>query len=135
MATAPDLDPDRLRAYQFLVFSKVEGAMTSAMVHLGDRLGLYRTMAEAGEPLTSTELASRTGLVERWVREWAYNQASAKIIQASGGVDGEEERFALTPEGVAVLATPDHEAFGMGLFHYDAHGPEAAVGVELGFEP
>ncbi len=139
--------------FSFLVFSKLEGAVTSGMIHLGDRLGLYRSMREAGVPLHSGELAERTGLHERWVREWAYNQAAARIIECD-----DDERFSLSKEAAMVLATPDHPAYGMGMFHrfpntmeslrdmpesfrtgighdYDSHGPEAAVGIERSFEP
>lgn len=146
------IDPDALKQFQFRLFTKLEGAMTSGMVHLGDRLGLYRALAEGG-PSTSAELAGRTGLVERWVREWAYNQAAAGLV----AVD-DDERFSLTPEAVAVLADSDHEAAGLGLFHqlpatmaalpaiaesfrtgighdYDSCGVEGAIGGERGFEP
>ena len=58
---------------------KLEGAITSGMIHLGDKLGLYRTVADDG-PLTTAELAAATGLDERWVREWAHNQAAAKLL-------------------------------------------------------
>ena len=148
------LDPDALKQFQFLVFTKLEGAVTAGMIHLGDQLGLYRTLADADDALTSTELAARTGLDERWVREWAFNQGAARILD----VTGEPERFSLAPEGVAVLASPDHEAFGVGMFHdlpqmlaglerlpksfrnglgfdYDSHGPESAIGMERSFEP
>jgi SAM-dependent methyltransferase len=149
-------DPDRLKLYSFSVFSQLSGAVTAGMIHLGDRLGLYSTLAATDEPLTSSELADRAGLDERWVREWAYNQAAARLIEVddSNGV----ERFSLAPEAVAVLASPDHPAFGMGMFHrfpqtmaaleampesfrsglghdYDSHGPEGAVGIERSFEP
>lgn len=146
-------DPDLLKLYSFQVFQKLEGAVTAGMIHLGDQLGLYRALADAGEPIGSAELAARTGLHERWVREWAYNQAAAKLI----GCD-EDERFSLSPEAAAVLASPDHPAFGMGMFHrlpqtmgaledmpdsfrsglghdYDAHGCQGAVGIERSFEP
>ncbi len=146
-------DPDKLKLYSFQLFTKLEGAVTSGMVHLGDQLGLYAAMNAAGEPLTSAALAERTGLDERWVREWAYNQAAAKLIEVD-----EDERFSLSPEAAAVLATPDHPAFGMGMFHrlpelmqslvlvrdsfatglgydYDSHGVEGAVGIERSFEP
>jgi ubiquinone/menaquinone biosynthesis C-methylase UbiE len=139
--------------FSFLVFSKLEGAVTSGMIHLGDKLGLYRAMSEAAAPLGSRELAERTGLHERWVREWAYNQAAARIIECD-----DDERFSLSVEAAAVLATPSHPAYGMGMFHrfpntmdslrempesfrtglghdYDSHGPEAAVGIERAFEP
>ena len=153
---APAPDPERLKAFQFLVFSKLEGATTAGMIHLGDRLGLYAALAAADAPLPAGQLAERTGLVERWVREWAYNQAAAKIVAVEG--DDGDERFSLSPEAAAVLALPEHEANGIGMFHdlpqtmralerlpesfrtglgydYDAHGPEAALGMERSFEP
>ncbi|MEY2583854.1 MAG: hypothetical protein QOE09_3703 [Ilumatobacteraceae bacterium] len=148
-----EIDPDKLKQYSFLLFSKLEGAVTAGMVHLGDQLGLYATMSAAGEAMTSAELAERAGLHERWVREWAYNQAAAKLIEVD-----DRQRFSLTTEGQAVLATPDHPAFGMGMFHrlpemmaslervresfisgighdYDSHGADGAVGIERSFEP
>jgi SAM-dependent methyltransferase len=151
----PTPDPDALKQFQFLVFTKLEGAITSGLIHLGDKLGLYRALA-AGGPLTTSELAAATGLDERWVREWAHNQAAAKLVAIT--VDVDDERFWLTPEATAVVASPDHEAFGMGMFHrlpqtmdtlrelpesfrtglgldYDSHGPEGAVGIERSFEP
>lgn len=147
------MDVDALKMYSFQVFSKLEGAVTSGMIHLGDRLGLYVALKEAGRPLSSAELAAATGLHERWVREWAYNQAAARLITCD-----DDERFGLTEEAIAVLATPDHPAYGMGMFHrlpqtmdslrampesfrtgigqdYDSHGPEGAVGIERSFEP
>jgi 2-polyprenyl-3-methyl-5-hydroxy-6-metoxy-1,4-benzoquinol methylase len=147
------LDPDRLRAVQFLVFSKLEGAMTAGMIHLGDKLGLYRALATSDAPLTSSELAERAGLAERWVREWAYNQAAAKIVEVD-----DAERFSLSAEAAAVLADSGQDAFGMGWFHdlpqamaaletlpdsfrtglghnFDSRGREAAVGMERSFEP
>ena len=147
------IDPDKLKLYSFQLFSKLDGAVTAGMVHLGDQLGLYEAMRTAGAPLSTAELAERAGLHERWVREWAYNQAAAKLIDVD-----EHERFSLSPEAEAVLATPDHPAFGMGMFHrlpqtmeslvrvresfvtglghnYDSHGPEGAAGIERSFEP
>ena len=150
----PDVDPDRLKLYSFTLFTKLEGAVTTGMVYLGDHLGLYTALAEAGEPLTSTELAARSGLHERWVLEWGRNQAAAKLVEA----DEAGTSFWLTPEAAAVLATPGHPAFGMGMFgrfptfmdllkglpdsfrsgigqDYDAHGPDGAAGIERSFEP
>ena len=151
------IDPDALKLYSFLLFSKLEGAMTSAMVHLGDRLGLYHALAQLDRPTTTAELAASLTLHERWVREWAYNQASARLIAFTTDNEG-VDRFFLTPEQRAVLADETHPAFGMGLFHrlpqtiaaldhmpdtfrtgvgrnYDSHGPDGAVGIERGFEP
>ena len=148
-----EVDPDKLKLFSYQLFMKLEGAVTAGMIHLGDQLGLYTAMKLAGHPLSSEELAARTELSERWVREWAHNQAAAKMIDVQP--DG---RFALSPEAEAVLASPDHPAFGMGMFHrlpqtmraleempesfrsgvghdYDSHGPQGAVGIERSFEP
>jgi len=157
MADAPD--PDRLKFYSYSVFMQLNGAVTAGMIHLGDKLGIYSALAAADGPLTTAELAEHAGLDERWVREWAYNQAAAKLISVDTATDTPfGERFWLTPEAVAVLASPDHPAFGMGMFHrfpqtmaaldhmtesfetgaghdYDSHGPEGAVGIERSFEP
>jgi len=147
------VDPDALKMFSFQVFAKLEGAVTAGMIHLGDQLGLYSTMKEAGSPLSTAELAERAGLAERWVREWAHNQAAARLIVADS-----EGRFSLSPEAEVVFATPEHPAYGMGMFHrlpqtmhaledvresfrtgvghdYDSHGPQGAVGIERSFEP
>ncbi len=147
-------DPDKLKFFSFNVFTQLSGAVTAGMIHLGDKLGLYRVLASAPQPLTTDEIAERASLDERWVREWAYNQAAANLLTA----DADGERFGLSPEGIAVLASPDHPASGTGMFHrfpqtmaaldlmpesfrtgvghdYDSHGPEGAVGIERSFEP
>jgi SAM-dependent methyltransferase len=147
------MDDKKLRMFSFLVFTKLEGAVTAGMIHLGDKLGLYAVLRGAATPLHSDELARRAGLHERWVREWAYNQAAACIIDCD-----DDERFSLSDEAAAVLAIPEHPAYGMGMFHrfpstmdtlrvmpesfrtglghdYDSHGPDAAVGIERSFEP
>ncbi len=115
-------DADLLKLYSFGLFTQLSGAVTAGMIHLGDKLGLFAALAGAGEPVTAAELAETTGLDERWVREWAYNQAAARIISVDGDDDRDDEaagaeRFWLSPEAVAVLASPDHEAYGMGMFH------------------
>ena len=157
-----DINPDALKFFSFLLFTKLEGAVTSGMVHLGDHLGIYRELANAPHPLTTSELAAATGCHERWIREWCYNQASAKLISTSTRPSTppsiDDDTFYLSPEQRAVLADEHHPAFGMGMFHrlpqtmeslkhmpesfrtgigrnYDSHGPEGAVGIERSFEP
>jgi 2-polyprenyl-3-methyl-5-hydroxy-6-metoxy-1,4-benzoquinol methylase len=145
-------DPERLKEFAKHVFGALSGAMTSAMICLGDRLGLYRALANEG-PANSSELARRTGLSERWLREWLFQQGAAGVLEYRG-----DDRFALSPEGGAVLADERHPAFGCGMFSslpetiaivdrmpeafasgigldYDALGPGAAAGVERGFAP
>jgi len=145
------VDPDKLQGFARHTFGLLEGAVTSALVFLGDALGLYRALALG--PASSAELAARSGLSERWVREWLYNQAAAELLQTLP-----EARFALSEEAAAVLADETHPAFGAGMFSqlpalmavlaplqesfrtglglpYDALGEEGALGVERGFAP
>ena len=99
-------------------------------------------------PITSEELARKTGLHERWIREWLHGQAAANLIDYKG-----EGRFELSPETALVLANENSPFFlaggfcalpqqmavlnllpesfksGMGLT-YDQLGPEVNRGVE-----
>lgn len=91
-------DPDATRLFALQVWGYKQGEVVSLMIHLGDRLGLYRAMAGAG-PLSASELSRRTGLVERWVLEWLRSQAAAGLVDSPDG-----ESFELAAEGAAVLA-------------------------------
>jgi len=86
--------------------------VSGALVVLGDRLGLYRALAEFG-PADSEELASRTGLDERYVREWLANQA------ASGYVNYEPNSacFSMSAEQKAVFADPESPVAMTGGFY------------------
>jgi SAM-dependent methyltransferase len=83
------------------LFEKIIGAMEVASVYLGDRLGLYRALAERG-PATPAELAERTGTHERYAREWLEQQAVVGILEVEEDGRGEpsSRRYAL-PEGHA----------------------------------
>jgi 2-polyprenyl-3-methyl-5-hydroxy-6-metoxy-1,4-benzoquinol methylase len=146
------IDPEALKAYLNLCFGALGGAMTSAMIYLGDRMGLYRALAGAG-PTSSHDLAKRTGLDERWLREWLHQQGAAGVLAHRGG-----DRFELSAEGALVLVDETHPANGVGFFSqlpqmlaiaeqlpesfrsglglpYDALGPEGARGIERGLAP
>jgi 2-polyprenyl-3-methyl-5-hydroxy-6-metoxy-1,4-benzoquinol methylase len=109
MATAAKSALD-LDALAELAVGYLSGAAVSALVCLGDQLGLYRALADIS-PATSSELAHNTDLDERWVREWLHGQASAGLVHHGG--DG---RFELTPEQAALLAEEDDPAFVAGGF-------------------
>ena len=146
------IDGEGLKAYARRAFDALGGAMTAAMICLGDRLGLYRALAD-GEPVSSADLAARTGLHERWVREWLQQQGAAGLLEYCGA-----GRFALSAEGVAVLSDEGSPFCGVGHFAhlpqlmgvvdrlpeafrsgvglpYDAFGPDGAQAIERGFAP
>jgi 2-polyprenyl-3-methyl-5-hydroxy-6-metoxy-1,4-benzoquinol methylase len=103
---------DAVDRFALRVWQYKQGEVVSLMVHLGDRLGLYRAMDGAGW-LTPAALAAKTGLHERWVREWLRGQAAARLIEA----DDAATSFALSAEGALVLAREeDSLAFAAGEF-------------------
>lgn len=107
------------RAFALRVWGYRQGEVVSLMVHLGDRLGLYRSMANAG-PMTATDLAERTGLHGRWLLEWLRGQAAAGLVDSPDG-----DVFELRPAGAAVLADEQ----GSLLFAAGAFGPPMAPDV------
>ena len=76
-------------------------AMSATLMLVGDRLGLYKALAK--EPLTSTELAQRTGTNERYVREWLGNQGAGGYVN----FDAAAGKWSLSPEQTLCLADPN----------------------------
>jgi 2-polyprenyl-3-methyl-5-hydroxy-6-metoxy-1,4-benzoquinol methylase len=77
------------------LFMNAVGAFDLFSVYVGERLGLYRIIADDG-PLTSAELAQAAGVHERYAREWLEQQAASDLLEVE--IDGEQRRFRL-PEG------------------------------------
>jgi SAM-dependent methyltransferase len=145
------MDADRMKEAARTIAGTLNGTMTAVMIHLGDRMGFYRTLAD-GSPRSSRQLADELSLDERWVREWLHQQAAAGILRHEGGSFSLEEETALLlsdenhpaflggmfghlPQQIAVVEKlPEAFRTGLGL-PYDAFGPEGAVGVERGFAP
>jgi 2-polyprenyl-3-methyl-5-hydroxy-6-metoxy-1,4-benzoquinol methylase len=90
--TSSDTSRDELVAR---LFGSALGALDLLCVYLGDRLGMYRALADLG-PSTSAELASAAGVNERYAREWLEQQAMAGILEAvDPGASDTERRYAL----------------------------------------
>ena len=95
MASAADATERRDALVERLSLDAI-GAFDLLSVHVGERLGLYRAVADKG-PLTSSELAEAAGIHERYAREWLEQQAASDILAAEGEDEG-SRRFRL-PEG------------------------------------
>ncbi len=94
---------------------RLRGQMLSALelyaVALGDRLGLYRALAD-GRPRTAPELAAELDLAERYAREWLEQQAVAGILEVDDiAADPEERRYRLPAEHATVLLDPIDPAY------------------------
>lgn len=100
------IDENALNAFVEKAVGDLSAGYGGVMVSLGDKLGLYKAMAGAG-PLSSDELAVRTGCAERYVREWLNAQVAggyALYHPASGA-------YELTPEQAMVLADDTSPVF------------------------
>ncbi|MFF0967293.1 class I SAM-dependent methyltransferase [Streptomyces sp. NPDC003703] len=146
-------DEQRVREFLERVVADNAAAFAGVSTSLGVRLGLYTAMAGAG-PLTSDELAARTGLVERCVREWLAAQVAGAYVLHDPAAD----TYVLPDEHAAVLADaslPTYVAAGFtmlkalygaedaladayrdgGGVSWREYGPELAEGVAAFFRP
>lgn len=100
------IDEARVEEFVATVIQDVGATVSSGLALLGHRLGFYRAMAGAG-PLSSQELAERTGTHERYVREWLANQAAGGYVDH----DAASDRFELPDEHALVLAVEGGPAY------------------------
>jgi SAM-dependent methyltransferase len=105
------IDQTTLEIFVGQAVADMGAAISGLLLHLGDRLGLYKAMAGAG-PITSAELAQRTGTYERYVREWLGNQAAGGYVL----YDPAERTYELPAEHAMVLANEDSPVFLAGAF-------------------
>jgi SAM-dependent methyltransferase len=149
----PQVDVDKLMGFVFQAVGEVGATLNTALVVMGDRLGLYKALADAG-PLTPAELAKRTGTAERYVREWLNAQAAGGYVT----YDPDSGRYTLPIEHAIALTDESSPAYLPGLFQtafgsmldapriteaaktgegfgWHAHGTDVFVGCERFFRP
>ena len=122
-----EVDEQKLNALLGKMLADLGGAFSVPTVRLGYRLGLFDALYEGAA--TSSELASRTDLAERYVREWALAQA------ANGNVsyDPATGEFSLSPEQAMVFAHSDSPLYLEGAFDLAAAMVEGQQKVEQAF--
>ena len=107
------MDEKKIEELAFRVVGDMGGAFTMALGYIGDRLGIFKAMSDAG-PLTSVELAEKTRLNERYVREWAKAMVAGEYID----YEPESDKYVMTDEQAFVLANEDSPMFMGGAFHF-----------------
>lgn len=111
-ATEPTrVDEAKLMDFVFRAVDEVGATLNAALVVMGDTLGLYRALAEAG-PLSPAGLAARTGTAERYVREWLNAQAAGGYVS----YDPADGTYTLPPEQAVALTDADSPAYLPGFF-------------------
>jgi 2-polyprenyl-3-methyl-5-hydroxy-6-metoxy-1,4-benzoquinol methylase len=111
MAITPTVDPARLEAFMGRFVRDFGAGATAPLVVLGDKLGLYKAMAD-GAPVTPAQLAERTECNERYIREWLCQQAASGYVDYDAGAG----TFRLPPEQALALADDRSPAFIAGAF-------------------
>jgi 2-polyprenyl-3-methyl-5-hydroxy-6-metoxy-1,4-benzoquinol methylase len=119
------VNQEKLMAFLGQVIGELGATVNAGLIVVGDRLGLYRAMAAAG-PITSAELADRTGTTERYVREWLNAQAAGGYVT----YDPATNRYELPPEQAMALADENSPAFVAGAFELATATLKAAPHIE-----
>jgi SAM-dependent methyltransferase len=100
------LDPAKLDSFIGRAVTDLAAGYAGVMVSLGEKLGLYRSMAGAG-PLSSREVAARAGCAERYVREWLGSQVAGGYVLYHAVSD----TYELPPEQAYVLGDPESPVY------------------------
>jgi len=103
-----EINEDKMNQFLGKVVGDFGAALSTSLAYVGQKLGLYKAMAEAG-PSTPTELAQKTNTNERYVREWLLNQASGGYVD----YDATTGKYSLAPEQ-AVALTDENSPFFVG---------------------
>lgn len=105
------INPDALHEFLGKAVVDFGAAFHAALVRIGDKLGLYKALAQGG-PQTPAELAKRTNTAERYVREWLCNQAAGGYVS----YDAAAGKFFLSEEQAFTMADENSPAFLPGAF-------------------
>ncbi len=109
--SAPEFDPGKLNEFMGRAVGDMGAAMHAVLILLGDRLGLYKGMADS-KPVTPAELAQRTGTHERYIREWLNANAASGYVT----YDAAARTYMLPPEQAFALAVDNSPAYLPGFF-------------------
>ncbi len=132
-------DVDRTDLLRERLFGNAVGALELYTIYLGERLGLYRALAESGAA-TSSQLAARTGTTERYVREWLEHHAASDLLVVDDPrAEPLARRYWLPPEHIPVLADRDdlrYEAYtGVDIVRAGRRLPQLVEAFRVGNAP
>jgi 2-polyprenyl-3-methyl-5-hydroxy-6-metoxy-1,4-benzoquinol methylase len=152
-ATATTVDEARLEQFLGQAVTDIGAAMNGVLVMMGGELGLWKALAGAG-PVNCAEIAEKSGVAERYVREWASAQAASGYLE----YDADADTFTLPPEQAMAFADEDSPVYLLGGYHlissafkdrekiqerfrsgdgfgWHEHDPELFLGTEQFFRP
>ena len=147
-----ELNEEKLKKLLEKMTDDIAATMSSGLVYIGQKLGLYKAMANAG-PLSSEEIAARTNTVERYIREWLVNQTACGYVE----YDPASNKYFLPPEQALLLCDENHGFFVSGFYSakavmqavnrvadsfrngggvpWNEQDPDLFIGTEFSFRP
>ena len=151
--TPAPINEDKMHEFLGKVVGDFGAALSSSLVYIGQKLGLYKALAAAGS-VTPAELAEKTSTNERYIREWLINQAASGYVE----YDGASGRYSLSPEQAMALTDESSPFYVGGGFYvvkamtgavnriedyfkngggmlWGEHDPDLFVGTERFFRP
>jgi 2-polyprenyl-3-methyl-5-hydroxy-6-metoxy-1,4-benzoquinol methylase len=152
-ASTTTVDEARLEQFVGQAVTDLGATLNGVLVMIGSELGLWKALDGAG-PLTCEEIAERSGVAERYVREWASAQAASGYLT----YDADADKFTLPPEQAMVFANEESPVYLLGGYHlissafkdrerieerfksgdgfgWHEHDPELFLGTEQFFRP
>jgi ubiquinone/menaquinone biosynthesis C-methylase UbiE len=112
-AVSPNLSVDETKLHAFMerAVADMGAAIHAVLALIGDRLGLYKAMGDS-QPVSSAQLAERTGLHERYVREWLNANAAGGYVT----YEPQTKTYRLPPEQALAFAVEDSPVYLPGAF-------------------
>ena len=102
-----ETDTSRTEAFADRLFGAALGMIDIMAVYLGDRLGLYKALADGG-PATAPELAKRAGIHPRYAREWLEQQAVSEVLEVDDAAKPDDgRRYTLPAAHAEALIDPE----------------------------
>jgi SAM-dependent methyltransferase len=150
---SPAIDEEKMNNFLGKVVTDFGATFSSMLAYIGTKLGLYQALADS-DGLTPTELATKTGTTERYIREWLLNQAAGEYVH----YDPSTGKYSLLPEQKIALTDEDSPFYVGGGFYvvkamlgaqqrihdhfkngggmlWGEHDPDLFVGTEKFFRP
>ena len=124
---APAIDMDTLMAFVGKFVGDLGATIGAGNVLLGERLGLYRALAQ--QPGDARSLAAATETDPRYVDEWLRGQAAGGYIQYDAG----SATYSMTPEQAFALTDPSGPVFLPGAFELALGALKAQHHIEESF--
>lgn len=103
-----EINEDKMHAFMGKVVGDFGASLSTVLGYIGHKLGLYKALADS-DGLTPAELATKTNMTERYVREWLINQACGEYVH----YDPQTGKYSMLPEQ-AVALTDEESPFYVG---------------------